>query len=182
MHCPVCTTTLQPTTLESSLKASTCPVCGGHFILSSDYLDWRQQQGPNLEEQPDPTPLLESTDSSGVKRCPHCQSLMFRYKVGHDIAFGVDHCGSCNSVWLDRNEWDSLKRRNLHDDINRMFTESWQRRVRAAEHRATMDTIYQEKFGAADYAEVQRVKAWLDAHPQRQAVRAFLTSEDPYAR
>ncbi|MBA3468530.1 MAG: zf-TFIIB domain-containing protein [Herpetosiphonaceae bacterium] len=182
MECPICTTTLEPTTLESSLRASTCPACGGHFILSSDYLDWRQQHPANLDEQPDPTPLHESTDTSGAKRCPHCRHLMFRYRVGHDIAFGVDHCGSCNSVWLDRTEWDSLKRRNLHDDINRMFTDVWQRRVRAAEHRATMHTIYQEKFGAEDYAEAQRVKAWLDAHPQRQALRAFLTAEDPYSR
>ena len=59
-----------------------------------------------------------------------------------------------------------------------MFGEPWQRRLRRAEHHVRMDVIYRAKFGAADYAEVRRVKAWLDAHPQRQALRAYLNAED----
>ena len=41
-----------------------------------------------------------------------------------------------------------------------------------------MDAIYRTKFGETDYTEVRRVKAWLDAHPQRQALRAYLNAED----
>jgi hypothetical protein len=45
-----------------------------------------------------------------------------------------------------------------------------------------MQAIYQEKFGEEDYAEVRRVKAWLDAHPQHNALRAYLNADDPYRR
>jgi len=81
-------------------------------------------------------------------------------------------------MWFDRDEWSSLQRRNLHDNLHQMFGESWQRRLRATEHRARMDAIYRTKFGETDYTEVRRVKAWLDAHPQRQALRAYLNAED----
>jgi hypothetical protein len=43
-----------------------------------------------------------------------------------------------------------------------------------------MRSIYLDKFGEADYAEVRRIKAWLDGHPHHQALRAYLNADDPY--
>jgi hypothetical protein len=83
-------------------------------------------------------------------------------------------------MWFDRDQWGSLQRRNLHDNLHQIFGEAWQRRLRIAEQRVRMDAIYRAKFGDADYAEVRRVKAWLDAHPQRQALRAYLNAEDDW--
>jgi hypothetical protein len=43
-----------------------------------------------------------------------------------------------------------------------------------------MERIYTERFGAEDYAELRRIRAWLDAHPQRSSLLAYLDEEDPY--
>lgn len=180
MYCPVCSTTLQETALEANLRAYACQSCRGHFIISSDYLDWREQQVTDLPANPDPGPLPKTADTMCAKRCPLCQHVMLRYRVDHAMDFGLDHCGNCNSVWFDRNEWNNLKCRHLHDDVNRMFTTAWQRRIREVAHRATMQSIYRERFGESDYTEVQRVRVWLEAHPQRSALLAYLNANDPY--
>lgn len=103
---------------------------------------------------------------------------MLPYKIALDIPFTVDHCGACNGMWFDRDEWASLQRRQLHDNLHQMFAEPWQRRLRIAEQRVRMDAIYRTKFGEQDYAEVRRVKAWLDTNPQRQALRAYLNADN----
>lgn len=178
MQCPICApVTLQATILDTNLATQQCPRCEGLFISSADYWTWRQQHGPDLPEQSDPKPTLPSTESSRAKQCPFCNHLLLPYKIALDIPFTVDHCGACNGMWFDQEEWNSLQRRNLHDNLHQMFSEPWQRRLREAEHRMRMDAIYRAKFGEADYAEVRRVKAWLDAHPQRQALRAYLNAE-----
>jgi hypothetical protein len=48
------------------------------------------------------------------------------------------------------------------------------------QHRRALERIYTERFGAEDYAEIRRVKAWLDAHAQRSSLLAYLSEEDPY--
>ena len=179
MQCPICApVTLQSTVLESTPSAHHCPQCDGLFISSADYWMWREQHGPDLPEQPDSAPLPQSSAPVQAKQCPFCLHLLLPYHLSLDIPFTVDHCGACNGMWFDRDEWSSLQRRNLHDNLHQMFGEPWQRRLRRAEHQVRMDVIYRAKFGAADYAEVRRVKAWLDAHPQRQALRAYLNAED----
>ncbi len=179
MQCPICAPiTLQSTVLDVNLSAQRCPQCDGLFISSTDYWTWREQHGPDLPERPDPEPISSNSEPARAKQCPFCRHLLLPYRISLDIPFTVDHCGACNGMWFDRDEWSSLQRRNLHDNLHQMFGESWQRRLRAAEHRARMDAIYRTKFGETDYTEVRRVKAWLDAHPQRQALRAYLNAED----
>jgi Zn-finger nucleic acid-binding protein len=181
MRCPICPDRpLEALTLESGLSSHHCAGCDGIFLLSSDYRDWVAGQSGPTPERDDPEPEALVAEPARAKSCPYCQHLLLRYRVSHQTPFTVDHCGHCNSVWLDAGEWASLKRRNLHDDIHRMFTEPWQRNVRKAIHRANLDASYAAKFGAAEYAEIQRIKAWMDAHPHVQALRAYLTAEDPY--
>jgi hypothetical protein len=43
-----------------------------------------------------------------------------------------------------------------------------------------MEAIYLLKFGAQDYEKIQQVRAWLQEHPQRNMLLAFLQAEDPY--
>ena len=181
MKCAVCRTeTLQPQTLDPNLPAYTCAKCAGTWIASSDYWTWRDQQRAGLLEVPAADTAPERTDSDQPKTCPSCGHILLPYHIGHDVTFTLDHCGNCNGVWLDAQEWNILRQRNLHDKIHTFFTESWQRRIRQAAHQRRMQDIYVQKFGALDYAELRRVKAWIGAHPQQNALLAYLTSDDPY--
>ncbi len=42
-----------------------------------------------------------------------------------------------------------------------------------------MEQIYISRFGADDYAEIKRVRIWLDANHNKQHLLAYLTDLDP---
>jgi hypothetical protein len=77
-------------------------------------------------------------------------------------------------MWLDKNEWESLKSRNLHDDINLMFSDNWQTKVRAEEHEKALDEIIRGQLGASDYEEIRRIKSWIHQHPKSNELYAYL--------
>ncbi|HEY1017012.1 MAG TPA: zf-TFIIB domain-containing protein [Herpetosiphonaceae bacterium] len=183
MDCPICEKTeLRAIDLEPALPAHQCPSCAGVFLLSSTYRDWVFALPPaDPPASADPAPPEWRAEPPGAKCCPRCAHLLLRYRVSVEIPFSLDLCGHCNSVWLDAGEWERLKQRQLHDDIHHMFTDAWQRRLRIALRRAALGQIYAGKFGDADYAEIRRIRAWLEAHPHVHALRAYLTADDPYA-
>jgi Zn-finger nucleic acid-binding protein len=181
MKCPACKTAdLSPTSLEADLPAAACVVCEGNWISSSAYWAWLERHGPTLSEKPYEGSELSVSDRQEVKLCPECRRLMLRYRVGHGVEFSLDQCAGCNGIWLDRDEWAALKGRNLHDEIHLVFTAPWQSEVRREETRRRLDEIYARRFGE-DYEEIKRVKAWLDAHPDRSTVLAFFNDRDPYS-
>jgi Zn-finger nucleic acid-binding protein len=182
MACAECRTVeLQQIALEPGLPAYACPACEGIWIASTHYWEWLDKHGPTLPEKPAcAAPPLPVVETRRAKICPGCGHILIKYRVGHDITFSLDQCGHCNSFWFDKNEWQVLKSRNLHDEVHKMFTAPWQRRIREEESRRTWQQIYTERFGEQDYADIRRIKAWIDQHPERQSLLAYLVSENPY--
>jgi hypothetical protein len=37
-----------------------------------------------------------------------------------------------------------------------------------------------DRFGDEDYARIKEIRAWLEQHPQRGALIAYLSDKDPY--
>ena len=179
MQCATCQAkTLTPIQLEATLPAHTCASCGGTWIASTAYWSWLEQ--PRDAAVQPRAEIPEVSDVARAKRCPGCGYLLLSYPIAAGLAFHLDQCGHCNSFWLDRDEWAALRAAGLHDKLHKIAGEPWQRDLRQGRHRRAMQAIYAERFGAADYAEVQRVKAWLDAHPARSMLLAYLADEDPY--
>ena len=87
---------------------------------------------------------------------------------------------NCNGIWFDKKEWDVQVDRNLHDNLNDFFTRSWQDNLRAVETKKNMENIYLQKFGADDYQHIQEIRVWLEDHPKRGMLLAFLQADDPY--
>lgn len=176
MNCPVCKSqALSHHELEHGLKACVCSQCSGKWIASYQYWKWKESSGRSLaEETPGTASNLAVEDNTAAKLCPECGHFMRRYPVGHEAGFGLDRCGNCGGVWFDRNEWESLKGRGLHDDVHKIFSEIWQRQVRDAEHVKAMEAFYREKFGAEGYQKAQEIKTWIETHPHQAELRAFL--------
>jgi Zn-finger nucleic acid-binding protein len=180
MRCPVCTTRdLEMKVLDRGLPAHLCESCGGHWISSTAYWYWLEQRGVNVAEN-EASAQIEVADNQQSKLCPECSRIMLMFRVGHQLNFALDQCASCNGVWFDKNEWESLKEKNLHDDIHLIFTASWQDEVRNEERRKAFEKIYISKFGEEDYIELIRVRAWLNAHSNQQEMIAFLMIDNPY--
>ena len=72
---------------------------------------------------------------------------MVKYLVGRGLPFTIDHCHGCKGIWLDGNEWEALKKRNLHDDLNLMFTSFWQKEAQREARKKKMEEIYVDRFG-----------------------------------
>lgn len=180
MRCPICRdTTLARAELAPQLPAHTCPRCAGVWIASSDYWAWLEQpddgRAPRYE-----LPTDIGAEPAGARRCAGCGHIQLSYPIARGLPFRLDQCGHCNSFWLDRGEWATLRERDLHRRLHQITNEPWQRRLRQEERRAAWEQIYTERFGTDDYAEIQRVRAWLLAHPQQAMLLAYLASPDPY--
>jgi Zn-finger nucleic acid-binding protein len=180
-RCPVCKENrLHEVSLENGLPALQCAGCEGIWISSNPYQLWWRAHRPELPAKEPEGPPEPVHDVPLVKLCADCGHIMTRYRVVPGLQLFVDHCASCNGVWLDRDEWAALVARNLHDKINSFFTEAWQTRLQEEETRATLDRMYLEKLGTDDYVRLQKIRQWLDEHPLRSMLLAYLEAEDPY--
>ncbi|NES21987.1 MAG: hypothetical protein F6K41_24460 [Symploca sp. SIO3E6] len=179
MKCPVCPTIdLKTSKLESNLKAGKCHKCDGKWISSSDYWDWLDEQGEILpEKQPDSMPI-EVSDVQKAKLCPECRRIMLRYKVGHGMTFTLDQCSSCG-FWFDENEWEALRERNLHDEVNRIFSASWQAQIRQEEAQKFLESMYFDHL-QEDYDKVKQIKEWIENHPEKDLIQGYLANPEPY--
>jgi len=181
MNCPVCKTPeLISTELESNLTSFRCAECGGNWIRGAEYWKWLEEHGPNLPERNDRDSGLSLAEPGGRIDCPECRFRMVKYLVGHGFDFTLEQCDGCKGIWLDRNEWGALKKRNLHDDLNLMFTSFWQTGAEREARKKRMEQRYVTRFGANDYAEIKRIRWWLDTKVNREELLAYLIDKDPF--
>lgn len=180
MKCPACKMyDITAVELETHLASFTCSHCGGNWIRDVEYKEWRKNHGEDLPVKPGNDKAIQFTSVELARLCPDCNRILVKYKVGHDVNFTVDRCGGCGGVWLDKNEWATLKERNLHDNLYEFFTEPWQSVVRREEARRNMEFIYKNKFGEEDYERIKDFKLWMDKHPLRNQILAFVTDGNP---
>jgi len=181
MKCPVCKSPeLHATDLEAGLTFFNCPKCRGNWVRGAEYWKWLEQHGPNLPERWDQDTGLSLAEPGIHIDCPECRFRLVKYLVGHGFSFTIDHCEGCKGVWFDRNEWEALRERNLHDDLNSMFTSFWQDAAQKEARKKRLEQIYISRFGPDDYAEIERIRAWLATRPNKQDLLAYLTDKDPF--
>ncbi len=180
MNCPVCqSVSFGEVELDAGLGAFRCESCAGQWVRGGSYWQWLRAHGENLPERREPPAGEAPPEDRRAKLCPECRTPMFRYTVGHGVGFGLDQCPACKGIWFDAAEWEALRERNLHDDINAVFTAPWQAEVSREERRRRLEQIYTKRFGAEDYEEVKRVRRWLDASGRRDELLAYLTDPNP---
>jgi Zn-finger nucleic acid-binding protein len=138
-----------------------------------------RRQRKRGQGQPDAETSLAVANNQHAKLCPDCQVIMLRYQVGRGLSFAIDQCSRCAGLWFDQNEWETLKASHLHDEIHRILTAPWQSQVRKEEARQHLEAVYARRFGS-DYAEIKRMKAWLDAHPEKPSILAFFNDPHPF--
>ena len=182
MKCPVCKKeNFNIREIEKDLNAEFCRECDGKWISSENYEKWLEQHGDTLPELPSKEENdMSIPDFELARLCPQCRRILVKYKVGHGTSFKVDRCGSCAGVWLDANEWDALKSRNLHDELHKVFTDHWQEEVSREETRKALEKIYKEKFGEDDYEKIKSFKLWVNQHKKSSEILAFIKDKNPF--
>lgn len=176
LTCPVDKLTpLADHPVESGLISQSCAACGGQWLSAESYWNWSRQNGENLPE----LPATDSQTSAAAevvkgKLCPQDGHILMPYRVGHGVGFALDHCGHCNGVWFDGGEWEVLKARNLHDDVHFVFSDVWQSDLRRQERTEALEQMWRERLGEETLVEARRIKVWIDGHPKRHELVAFL--------
>ena len=176
MRCPVCKPpqSLEPDSLEEGQLASRrCPNCNGHWIRTADFWKWRARR-QNAPELPAPEASTAPPEPAGLRICPDCDYVLARYQVGRGLGFSVDRCRNCEGAWLDGGEWEALRSRNLHDDLPLIFDEAWQRSARRAMQEQATEDNFRRRLGDEDFQRAQEIREWLDPHPKRSELFAYL--------
>lgn len=181
MKCPACHTgQLQDVQLEPGLAAKQCQQCHGHWLLIEDFAPWAKNQSTNAATAPAEVTEL-ADDSSKALFCPQTGTIMRKLRIQHDIDHRLDYSSRVGGVWLDKGEWQLLQQHGLALRLNHLLTDSWQQQIKDEQAKAVFGRQYANKFGAADYAQLQQVRQWLDSNANKRELLAYLQAEDPYS-
>lgn len=181
MLCPVCkNAVLEDKELELGLKGHSCNQCSGNWIRFRDYMVWKDESGGSVGLlTADPGCSLEY-DNRKANFCPDCGRLLIKYKVSGTMPFYVDHCASCNGLWLDRSEWEAIVGHNLQYQVNEFFTSSWQEKIRREMSAQRFEESYRKKFGDDNYNKLRDIRKWLYENDHKGEMLAYLIDENPY--
>lgn len=176
MECPACEThqILRIRTLTEGIRTRECPSCEGRWIQSDDYWRWRSRSSETLAVEDDVASPVAEDDQPALRFCPADGYILARFRVGAPHRFSVEQCRNCSGIWLDRGEWEALRAGGLARRLHLVLSEEWQDEIRAAEQKVTEDERWRSRLGDADYDRISELKRWLDSHPRRSELYAFL--------
>ena len=93
------------------------------------------------------------------------------------MPFLIDRCRNCNGLWFDRDEWQTLRSRNLLHLLPHLTSDEWQRELHQAELEAQEERRLLSELDPRDLARIREIKAWLDGHPNRTTLFRLLGIE-----
>ncbi|MDF3129351.1 zf-TFIIB domain-containing protein [Kiritimatiellaeota bacterium B1221] len=176
MKCPTCSSKRTASvSLTDGLTAQKCENCDGQWIPHKNYEAWQKSLTEIQAEKPFTEVQFEVEDQTGARLCPDCGKILLKYKVGHGLNFFVDYCSACGGIWLDKNEWQALEAQNLHDELHRIFSTAWQKQIREENLAQTMESVFKKRFGEESYSKIKDIREWINEHPQKDQLLAFLT-------
>lgn len=171
MICPACASTqFQPTQVEGGLPAERCQECSGVLVDLERYRAWRQTMPALVQAAASAEP---SVADGAVRLCPKTGRIMARLKVDSQHPLRLDYSAAAQAIWLDAGEWDMLMSLDVHGQLDAIASDRWQASVQQAASRERMEQAMQARFGD-DFAELARMRAWLDGRPNRSEMLAFL--------
>ncbi len=181
MKCTQCKTLdLEPRELEPGLVAAVCQVCNGALVSLMNYRFWADQLDCTELDVDDAINRAVSeapAEQESVNQCPKCSRLMLKYQIDPHTHRHLDLCAACDEAWLEKGEWQLLKKLDLQDKLPKIFTDAWQRNIRKQRQETALLDRYLKVLGAGDLAKATEFKLWLQNHPQKNAIKQFLIIE-----
>lgn len=177
MNCPSCTPrrTLSPGASPNGPRFHHCERCEGRWIRTADYWRWRARatlSEPAVVAAPGSMPA--EIERSGLRFCPDDGYLLTRFLVGAPHSFTIDQCLKCGGAWFDAGEWEALLGGGLATQLHRILSDEWQNRLHRVERGAEDPEPWVLELDEADRERIIEIKRWLEAHPQRSELYAFL--------
>ncbi len=169
MKCPKCKTT----ELEKSEYNSPffCQECKGIWSPKTENLSL-----PDITiESIDDGLATENDRKTGL--CPSGHGIMIRAQVNIDEPFYLEKCTACGGIWFDKGEWQRIAENNLSDNLNIIWSNSWQREQRKRKNRKSFLETNQKLLGEQIFNEIMKLSEKLKDHPEKDRAIALLQQE-----
>ncbi len=177
MKCPACHgSDLEPKQLEQGLVAASCTQCEGALLSLINYRFWAEHAGQDVSDDGSEESATPEVVEEKALVCPKCARLMTKFKIGLMTDRQLDLCSHCDEAWLDHGEWRILKQLELHGQLPKIFTESWQRGIRKERMYNLVKQRYIDMIGEDDFERVETFKQWLDQHESKEDIKQFLVT------
>ena len=171
--CPKCRgRALSPTWLAEGLSAKGCQACGGTLVDLLAYRAWAHQKGVDTVSAGSASGVAIDDTKQAIP-CPNCDAVMTKFRLAASADNKVDFCSNCDEVWLDGGEWQQLEDLGLRQNLGSVFTEPWQRHVRAGIADQAHESLLRERFGG-DFGRIAEFRAWVVQHPEYERIMAWL--------
>lgn len=181
MKCPSCDGgRLVPNFIDDNLRSRECDLCGGDWLLIEDFVSWKEMH-PEHKFSDDLTVEDIPQDTGRALFCPVTGGIMSEMRISTTTPHRIDYSAAVGGVWLDKGEWEMLKRDGIAGALNEIVTQAWQRQIKLDTANKNFAAIYADKFGEETYDRAKEVREWLHRHPQKAELRAYLMAEDPYS-
>lgn len=179
MKCTSCKEgSLIPSFLEGQFRSHTCSNCDGNWLLIEDYVAWKER---NPQFHFEDNIVCETDDTKKAIICPVSGLIMRKLRLSTTTDHRIDYSAAVGGVWLDKGEWELLKKEGLAGSLNAVLTAHWQRNIRINSTKDNFAEIYKDKFGPDEYDKVKSLREWLITQPNKADLRAYLLAEDPYS-
>ncbi len=177
MQCPTCQNAiLKPTKLTGGLPAEGCQQCNGALVslwVYRELLNRHPQRLEDLKQHQAQAEEVETVDVKNALFCPKCSSLMTKYRMSIEAENRLDLCSRCNETWLNHGEWELINALNLTDKLTAFFNDSWQKNIQHQQNESRKEEKFKQIF-AEDYAELKRMRLWINEHDKRQSILDYL--------
>ncbi len=170
MNCPKCK--------EIKLKKSgynspyVCKACDGMWIQPDQIT-----QLANISEEiaADSAGNKSNDERTGV--CPSGHGIMIRAKVDMEEPFYLEKCTACGGVWFDKGEWHRIAQTKLAENLDNIWSKSWQRKHRKEKDREKFHEINRGLLGNKVFQAILDLSAQLKQHPEKDRAIALLQHE-----
>ncbi|PHQ78862.1 MAG: hypothetical protein COB69_09120 [Phycisphaera sp.] len=160
--------------ISPGLPAWKCPTSGGLWINGKEYWNWLRNQPnfPNVRQSIEGCDVqVEDTDR--VLISPTSGRLMTKFRVGKGLGFRVDYDSATGGFWLDKDEYDALVERDLHDELHLICDGDYQKKLRAHDRAESRRERLAHALGNEGKGRVESLAAWVAEHPDTELIRAY---------
>jgi len=179
MKCTSCKAgDLIPAYLENLFPCHTCENCGGNLVMLHYYLKW-SAENEDTEFVSDASTQVEAQETTKAMLCPKTGRFMTKFRISKDTDHRLDFSPTIGAIWLNKGEWEMLKKQGLAGKLNTIFTSHWQRDVHSDKAVDILTDLYKRRFGE-QYEGIKAFREILQSMEDKSAVIAYLLAEDPY--
>lgn len=173
MKCPQCKNIeLKPSEIEPKLIVAECEACEGMLLPLIYYRYWLETSAD--ESVTAQHEILSCDEPDGAKLCPKCNQIMLRFRISTDYRNRLDFCSSCDETWLDKDEWELLKRSGLHTQVASIITDVWQNKLRKQQSQINLDEEYRNKLGDEAFEELKKFTKWYLEQEKQTEIKQYL--------